>query len=125
MHTDPKYRLREIRLARALAGSEVEGLRAIEEIRSISRLAHRHTEQFGPDDLDLMAVDSVFSLIDRHAKRAEHLYSQLLDACYEFVHAGGDENDDSWGDEKDYISQDGRATSSGPSMSERIPRRPR
>jgi len=94
MHTDPRYRLREVRLARALAGSELEGLRAIEEIRSVSRLAQLHTEQTGRDEADLLAIDGALRTIQHQARRAEDRYSKVLEAVYEFLNLPDDGEDE-------------------------------
>jgi len=84
----PTYRLREIRLARALAGSERDGLKAIEEIRSISRLAHGHIEQTRREEADLRSLGGAFKAIERQAESAEMRYSKILDVLYEFLHSG-------------------------------------
>ena len=78
-------RLRHLRLARALAGSEVEGLKAIEEIRSVSKLAHFHTRMSNNRTVDTQAIAGAFQLIEQHAKRAAERYSEVLDALYEFI----------------------------------------
>jgi len=78
-------------LARARAGSEQDGLKAIEEIRSISRLAYCHIEQTRHPETDVRSLDGAFKAIEHQAERAADRYSKVLDALYEFLHAGGDE----------------------------------
>jgi hypothetical protein len=86
MHTSPQDRIRHLRLARALAGSEVEGLRLIEEIKSVSKLGHHHAEMADHgEDVDVHTLDHAFRVIEQHAKRAQQRYSALLQVLYEFL----------------------------------------
>lgn len=89
MHIDPRDSIRHLRLARALAGTELEGMALIEEIASISKLASHYAEDHYGDSgkgPDLNVLEDAFRTIARHSTIAIKRCAAVTEAAQSFIH---------------------------------------
>jgi CxxC motif-containing protein (DUF1111 family) len=89
MNTSPRNSIRHLRLARALAGTDLEGLSLIEEIGSIAKLASHYTEdRYGDSGSgpDMNVIEDAFRTISGHSKSASKHCAAVTEAAQAFIH---------------------------------------
>lgn len=88
MSISPRDSIRHLRLARALAGNDLDGMALIEEIGSISKLASHYVEDdYGENGSGpkLTVLEDAFRTIARHAKLAIKRCAAVTEAAQAFI----------------------------------------